>query len=209
MQELTCVIVDDEFYNLELLASFARQIPYLNLTMVFLKPDEALAYILKNPIDLLITDVNMPKFSGIELHERISAYSHTQVIFITGYPDRMLETLQYPAVDYLLKPVSFQRLEYATQKAFRLAQPEPKMYGEISPEKMEEMVKNFPKLSNAETGVLKLIANGLSSKNIADTLNICSGTVEVHRNNIRKKLELLASHKLSIIAYYLVEKMIL
>lgn len=120
-----------------------------------------------------------------------------------------MEAIQFPAVDYLLKPISFQRFEYATKKALGLVQVEIKIYEKISPEILEAILKNSSKLSNAETGVLKLIAKGLSTIKIADTLNICQGTAEVHRNNIRKKLELLASHKLSIIAYYLVEKMIL
>jgi DNA-binding NarL/FixJ family response regulator len=207
MQALTCVIVDDEIYNTNLLAYFATQIPYLKLIMVFQKPNEALAYLLKNPTDLLITDINMPQLTGIELYEGIVAHTHTQVIFVTGYANRIMEAVQYPAVDYLLKPISFQRFEYATKKAWGLAQKDANMYGEISPDILAGLLKNFPKLSIAEVGVLKLLANGLTTIKIADTLNICSGTVEVHRNSIRKKLKLLISHKLSIIAQYLVEKL--
>jgi DNA-binding NarL/FixJ family response regulator len=207
MQALTCVIVDDEIYNTDLLAYFATQIPYLKLIMVFQEPNEALTYLLKNPTDLLITDINMPLLTGIGLYEGIATQTNTQVVFITGYVDSMLEAVQYPAVDYLLKPISFQRFEYATKKAWRLAQADANMYGEISPEILAEMLKNFPKLSNAEIGVLKLIANGLTTIKIADTLNICPGTVEVHRNSIRKKLKLPISQKLSIIAQYLVEKL--
>ena len=206
-QTLTCVIVDDEVIHTDLLSDFVSQIPYLDLKMVFRNPTEALAYLLTNPTDLLITDVNMPQLTGIELYKGIIRHTDTQVIFITCCADSLMETIQFPAVDYLLKPISFQRFEYATKKALGLAQIDATLYGEFSPEILEGVLKNFPKLSNAENAVLKLIAKGLTTLKIADTLNICSGTVENHRHNIRKKLKLLLSDKLSIIAQFLVEKL--
>ena len=133
-QTLTCIIVDDEIGNTVILSDYVSQIPYLNLKKIFQKPTEALVYLLKNPTDLLITDVNMPQLRGIELYKGIILHTHTQVIFITGEVNALMEAIQFPAVDYLLKPISFQRFEYATKKALGLAQVEIKIYEKISPE---------------------------------------------------------------------------
>lgn len=63
-QTLTCVIVDNEVINTDVLSDYVSQILYLNLKMVFQNPTEALAYLIENPTDLLITDVNMPPTQG-------------------------------------------------------------------------------------------------------------------------------------------------
>lgn len=82
---LTCVLVDDENANIETLACYIEQIPNLILTATFEKPTEALAYLLRNPTDLLITDINMPKLSGIDLYECLRKERNTQVIFVSGF----------------------------------------------------------------------------------------------------------------------------
>ena len=117
-----------------------------SIKMVFQNPTEALSYLLKNPTDLLITDVNMPQLTGIELYKGIILHTHTQVIFITGEASDVMEAIQFPAVDYLLNPISFQRFEYATKKALGLIQVEIKIYEKISPEILGAILKNSSKL---------------------------------------------------------------
>ena len=68
---LTCVLVDDEQPNLDVLVTYVNQIPSLVLKATFNKPLEALAYLLKTPTDLLITDIGMPRLSGINLYNDI------------------------------------------------------------------------------------------------------------------------------------------
>lgn len=68
---LTCVLVDDEQSNLDVLITYVNQIPSLVLKATFNKPLEALAYLLKTPTDLLITDISMPRLSGIDLYNDI------------------------------------------------------------------------------------------------------------------------------------------
>ena len=68
---ITCVLVDDEQSNLDVLVTYVNQIPYLVLKATYVKPLEALAYLFKTPIDLLITDINMPRLSGIDLYNDI------------------------------------------------------------------------------------------------------------------------------------------
>ena len=68
---LSYILVDDEQSNLDVLINYVNQIPYLILKATFVKPIEALAYLVKTPSDLLITDISMPRLSDIELYESI------------------------------------------------------------------------------------------------------------------------------------------
>ncbi len=187
-QVLTCVIVDDEIHNTNLLSDYVSQIPFLKLITVFQKPMEALAFILKNPVDLLITDINMPKISGLELYEYVSSEIQPQVIFITGYPDKILEALKYAAVDYLQKPVPFHRFEQATAKALKLA--DTRIYIDIPQKILTQALNKLNTLSPAEKRVFDQIASGKTTKEIADYICISEGTVSLHRHKIREKLNI-------------------
>ena len=206
MKTLTCVIVDDEIGSTDVLSHHVSQISYLTLEKVFQNPIEALAYLLKNPTDLLITDIVMPELSGIELYEHLITEVHTQVIFVSGYADQLVESLKYSVVDYLQKPVGFKRFEEATSKALKLAQVNEKIYQVIPREVLDEVLKNYAKLSIAEKRILDLIATDKTSKTIADELFISTKTVESHRFKIRKKLSLFIENNLTIVAKFLKER---
>ncbi len=206
IQTLTCVIVDDEVMNTDILTDYVSQIPYLNQKKVFQSPTEALAYLLKNPIDLLITDIMMPQLSGVELYECISVQVHTQVIFVSGYVNKMYEALQCSAADYLTKPVGFTRFEQATAKALIFAQFEMRKYGDIPVEILDEVSKNLSTLTATEHKIWDLICEGKTSKQIAEILFIEQGTVDIHRNKIRKKLNIDKQYKLDVIDFYWTEK---
>ena len=202
---LTCVLVDDERANLELLTTYVNQIPYLVLKATFDKPMEALTYLLKTPTDLLITDISMPRLSGIDLYEGICNSVSTQVIFVSGYTERIIEALEYCVTDYLHKPVPFIRFEKATQKAFFFANLNKKGFEELSTEILEIALKNYTKLSETEKNILKLIAEGNSTPEIANLVFTSQRTVESHRLSIRKKIQLPTKYRLVDIARYLLE----
>lgn len=205
LKTLTCVLVDDEQSNLDVLITYVNQIPYLMLKATFVKPLEALAYLLKNPTDLLITDISMPRLSGIDLYESLRSRGQIQVIFVSGYIERIIEALQFSVVDYLQKPVSTERFEQAIQKAFILSTGNQKTYSDIPTEILETALVNYSTLSEAEMRVLKLIAEGNTTNEIADRAFISSRTVESHRLTIRKKLQLPHKHRLIDVAKYLRE----
>jgi DNA-binding NarL/FixJ family response regulator len=202
---LTCVLVDDEQSNLNILITYVNQIPYLVLKATFVKPLEALAYLLKNPTDLLITDICMPRLSGIDLYESLRSHGHTQVIFVSGYVERIIEALQFSVVDYLQKPVSTERFEQATQKAFILANLEKQNFEDLPTEILEIVSKNYSTLSEAEKRVLALIAEGNTINEIATKVFTSPRTVESHRLSIRKKLQLSHKYRLVDVAKYLRE----
>jgi DNA-binding NarL/FixJ family response regulator len=205
---ITCVIVDDKNANIEGLVCYVEQIPYLTLTATFEKPTDALAFLLKNPTDLLITDINMPKLSGIDLYECLRKEVNTQVIFISGSEERILESLQYSAIDYLRKPVSLERFESSTDKALHLINFTERSFEKIPVEILREARKNYHLLSITEQRVIEHIAHEESTQKIADVLFVAKKTIETHRLNIRKKLRLLPENSLTEVAKFLIESKI-
>ena len=175
-QILTCIIVDDEIGNTHILSNYVSQIPYLNLKMVFQKPTEALAYLLKTPTDLLITDIVMPQLSGIQLYECMITEVNTKVIFISGYAEELVESLKYSVVDYLQKPVRFERFEQATQKAFMIINFKEKSYKDIPLEVLTTALENYYSLGKMEKQILFLISGHNSTQIVADILFISKKT---------------------------------
>jgi DNA-binding NarL/FixJ family response regulator len=202
---LSCVLVDDEKSNLDVLVNHVNQIPYLVLKATFVKPLEALAYLLKTPTDLLITDISMPRLSGIDLYESLRSHGQTQVIFVSGYVERIIEALQFSVVDYLQKPVSTERFEQATQKALILISMNKQNFEDLPSEILEVALCNYAKLTETEKNILKLICEGNTTQEIAELVFTSQRTVESHRLSIRKKLQLPSEYRLVDVAKYLVE----
>ncbi|MCB0526338.1 MAG: LytTR family DNA-binding domain-containing protein [Saprospiraceae bacterium] len=115
---LNAIALDDEIPALEIIEDFAGRTDKLALNACFTKTSEALAYLNSQPVDLLFLDINMPAMSGIDLAKRIPPT--VMVIFTTSYSEYAVEGFNLDAVDYLLKPFTFNRFEQALDKAIRL-----------------------------------------------------------------------------------------
>jgi len=112
---MKCVIIEDEPMALELIAGYCNKLPFIELQETFTNPLKALDFLGQIKTDLLILDINMPELTGIQI---LNALPHPPlVIFTTAYPEFAAESYNYNAVDYLLKPVSFDRFLKAIQKA--------------------------------------------------------------------------------------------
>lgn len=109
------LLVDDEYLALNLLENFVKQIPDLELVAKIKSPVEALDILRQDQIELLFLDVQMPGLSGNNLLKTLRRPPLT--IFTTAYADYAVEAFDLNAVDYLLKPVSFERFLQAVQKA--------------------------------------------------------------------------------------------
>jgi DNA-binding NarL/FixJ family response regulator len=203
---LTCVIVDDETANLELLSSYVKQISHLELKATFNKSIDALAYLLKNPTDLLITDIDMPRLSGIELYESVYNNGTTQVIFISGNAHKIFEAISYCVTDYLPKPVSIFRFEQSMQKVLFFANNTHKNYDDIPTEILERAFKCYNDLTETEKKILALITKGNSTFAITQLLNNSRKTIDTHRHTIRKKLKLNPENSLTQIARFVMER---
>ncbi len=118
MNTLKCIIVDDEPLARQGLEKYIEQIDFLELKATCKNAMQANAILKNQAIDLLFLDIEMPLLSGIEfLKTRTDAPA---VIFTTAYPKYALEGYQFDVIDYLLKPISFERFLQACNKAIRL-----------------------------------------------------------------------------------------
>ncbi|WP_299897087.1 LytTR family DNA-binding domain-containing protein [uncultured Aquimarina sp.] len=118
----TCVIIDDEPAAIRLLEKYCAKIPFLEVKKTFTNPLEGLNYLEKQPIDLLFMDIQMPEITGIQLSKIIT--SSTKIIFTTAYPQFALDSYEVAALDYLLKPISFERFYKAVSKIKDQSSPE-------------------------------------------------------------------------------------
>ena len=111
---IKCLIIDDEPLAREVLESYISDLPNLQLIASCADAMEALNWLNQERVDLLFLDINMPKLSGINFYKSLS--SKPKVIFTTAYADHAVEGFELEAVDYLLKPFSFERFVQAVNK---------------------------------------------------------------------------------------------
>lgn len=113
---ITCLIVDDEQSATNVLKSYVEKTPFLELVAIANDPLEALAILREKKIDLVFVDVQMPNLSGVEMVKMIQG-EKTKVIFTTAFSEFAVEGFEQEALDYLLKPISFERFLKAAQRA--------------------------------------------------------------------------------------------
>jgi DNA-binding LytR/AlgR family response regulator len=120
--KISCVAIDDEPLALELLTKFIGQTPFLKLEGRFPNAIEALSYINQHEVNLIFMDIQMPDLSGMELARILDGKKNsgtTRVIFCTAYHQFALEGYKVEALDYLLKPYSYEDFLTAATKAYQ------------------------------------------------------------------------------------------
>ncbi len=112
---INCIALDDEPMALEVIKELCKEVHFVNLTHTFTQVSLAQKHLNKFPTDLLFMDINMPYMSGIELYKSIE--QNTMVIFTTAYSEFAVEGFNLNAIDYLLKPYTYERFLQAVNKA--------------------------------------------------------------------------------------------
>ncbi len=113
-KKITCVIVDDEPIAREIITSFVKKTPSLELIKTCKNATEAINFIETNKVDLFFLDINMPEVNGLSLAKIIGKKAN--IIFTTAYRDYAVDGFNLNVVDYLLKPIAFERFFEAVQK---------------------------------------------------------------------------------------------
>lgn len=111
---LKCIIVDDEPPATRILENYIGKVNFLEKTAVFNDSIKALEFLNKEDVDVIFLDIQMPQLTGLQISRIIS--KDIKVIFTTAYPDFALEGFELNAVDYLLKPIPFERFYQAVSK---------------------------------------------------------------------------------------------
>ncbi len=112
---MNCIIIDDEPLARQGMEILIKNIQNLRVVGVFGNPLDALPTIQNQKIDLMFLDINMPEMSGLELLNTLK--DKPMVIFTTAYPQYALESYEFDAIDYLLKPIRLERFVKAVNKA--------------------------------------------------------------------------------------------
>lgn len=115
MNKLRCIIVDDESIARKAIKEYVLKVETLEFVKEFRNGLEAKNWLKVNKIDLIFLDINMPYLSGIEMLKLVE--NQPQVIFTTAHAEHAIESFEFNVVDYLLKPISFEKFLKAVNKA--------------------------------------------------------------------------------------------
>jgi DNA-binding LytR/AlgR family response regulator len=115
MTTINCLIVDDEPIARDIIKSYCNHLPYLHISGCCSNAFEAREFLVKESVDLIFLDINMPVLNGISFLRTLTI--QPQVIFTTAYKEYASEAFDIAACDYLVKPFSLDRFMVAVDKA--------------------------------------------------------------------------------------------
>ncbi len=116
--KIRCLAVDDEAYATKIIADYIQKVPFLELAGTTISAIDALAQVGAGGIDLVFLDIQMPELTGMQFLKLCN--NKCKVVLTTAYPEYALDGYEFDVVDYLLKPVAFERFLKAAQKAYTI-----------------------------------------------------------------------------------------
>ena len=131
-----CIIVDDEPLAIEILESYVSKVEQLQLVSTFRNAITAFTFLQQNQVDLIFLDIQMPKLSGIDFLKTLK--NPPKVIFTTAFRDYALQGFELEIVDYLLKPIPFDRFLKGVAKVLHQPATAP-----LTPSKSEAASDNY------------------------------------------------------------------
>jgi DNA-binding LytR/AlgR family response regulator len=118
--KINCIAIDDEPLALDIIRDYCSKVPFLNLIRTFDNAMDSIEFIRSNKLDLLFLDIQMEELTGIQL---LHALKHRPyVIFTTAYDSYAIQGFELDIIDYLLKPISFERFVKSVDKVYEKMQ---------------------------------------------------------------------------------------
>lgn len=114
MNQWKCIIVDDEDVDRLMVLSFAKRFPNLTIVGTYKSSKEALLVLEKEKIDIVFLDIDMPELSGLEFRKK--AAEVPVCVFISGHAEYAIESYELEALDFIVKPLRFERFEKTMQR---------------------------------------------------------------------------------------------
>jgi len=202
------LIADDHEVVRNGIRSFLETIPDFQVVGESASGEETLSLVSELIPDIVLLDLIMPGMDGIETTRRIKQVSpRTQVVVLTSYHEdvHIFPALKAGAISYILKDMKMEKL---TEVLHRAVQGEVTLHPLVAARVLQnirgengEEQPLFTDLTDRETDVLKLIANGLTNSQIAEKLVISENTVKGHVSNILSKLHLADRTKVAVYAW--------
>lgn len=182
------VIIDDQLSMHTIMQRMLDKIAGVEIIAKFQETTSAYAFLMDQQADLVFLDIHMQGENGLELAERLRESGlRTKLVFVTSHKDYALSAFDVYAYDYIVKPISQERLRGTVLRALseRLVQEEQRVTGEPLPSQYPHMER----MTKRELEVLELASRGLSNKEIAKEFDLKEGTVKIHFVNIFGKLQ--------------------
>lgn len=190
MPELITAIVDDHPIVIEGLKTLLANEENLRITSSFCTGADILAYLLDQPLDLILLDITLPDISGIELCKQIKQISiNTRILILSNHTERsiIMQAIQNGASGYLLKNSSIEELRHCIAEAIKGNICYSKEVMEIISRPSKNELQGAPRLTRREKEILALIAAGKTSQIIGQELFLSPLTVDTHRKNLIQK----------------------
>ena len=153
MNTISCIIIDDEPLAVKLMESYVNKTPFLELKGSFTSGNSAFAFIQDNPVDLLFCDIQMPGLSGMDLSKMIPEGS--KIIFTTAFSQYAIEGFKVHALDYLLKPISYDDFLASANHAYKVI---------IRPPEQSEPGRVHSRFAAAEYGLSSAVPEAKENK---------------------------------------------
>lgn len=119
MKKVSCIILDDEPLAVELLQHYASKVSRLDVVLATTNVFDVISFLQNDKVDLIFLDIQMPELSGIQMMELFNKDSH--FIITSAYPDYALKSYEFRVIDYLLKPISFDKFHKGVTKFFEFS----------------------------------------------------------------------------------------
>lgn len=200
------IVLDDEWYNLEEVCELVEKTGFMQVAGKYMNPLQALVESATLSPQVAFIDIEMPELDGLTFAEKLlEIQPEVMIVFITSWNQYAVQAFELNALDYVMKPIKEERFlklaekiqaEINRKEQLSYAEKILSLYGNQGTSPIVKLLPDIP-LTERETQVLALLAEGLSQREIAESLYLSVSSIKKHLGNIYSKLSV--NNKLSAV----------